>query len=356
MKIARNILLVTIALGFIYLLFWPIPVTPETWYPKESPKLEGVYESNNYLSAAEKLARGVGIGPEDVDVDSQGRIYGSFADGRIMRFAKDGTQSEEFVNTGGRPLGMEFDSEGNLIIADAKKGLLSVSSQGKLTVLATEAEGVAFGFTDDLDVAADGKIYFSDASDKFPIEDYAIDLIEHGPNGRLLVYDPKSQKTTVLLRDLYFANGIAVSPDQSFVLVVETSSYQVKKYWLTGDRQGSSEVIIDNLPGFPDGISSNGKDIFWIAIAYPRDIFLDKFASKPFVRKIFARIPDFIRPIPPNYAFVLGIDGEGSIVYNLQDPSSESFSPVTSVEEVEDTLYLGSLTYDAIGRIKVPAL
>ena len=231
MKIARNIFFIFVTFWVLYLFFWPVSGNPETWKPEKAPQLEGIYAVNNYLSEVEKLGKGAGLGPEDVDLDSQGRIYGSFADGRILRFANDGSDRELFVNTKGRPLGMEFDLDGNLIIADAKQGLLSVSSDGKLTVLATEAEGNKFGFTDDLDVAKDGKIYFSDASDRYDIEDYIIDVIEHNPNGRLLVYDPETQNTKILLKDLYFANGVAVSSDRSFLLVVETSYYRVRKYW-----------------------------------------------------------------------------------------------------------------------------
>ena len=92
------------------------------------------------------------------------------------------------------------------------------------------------------------------------------DLMEHRPNGRLLAYDPSSKTTQLVLDKLYFANGVAVSPDQSFVLVVDTCKYRIQRYWLTGPQKGKSDIFIDNLPGFPDGISSNGKDTFWLAL------------------------------------------------------------------------------------------
>ena len=79
-----------------------------------------------------------------------------------------------------------------------------------------------YRMTDDLDIATDGKIYFSDASDKFGYGEDQIEVMEHTPNGRLLVYDPETKLTTTLLDNLYFANGVAVSPDDSFVLFNET--------------------------------------------------------------------------------------------------------------------------------------
>ncbi|MCH7613010.1 MAG: SMP-30/gluconolactonase/LRE family protein, partial [Candidatus Marinimicrobia bacterium] len=282
------------------------------------------------------------------------RIYAPYEDGRIMRYDANGQNGQEFVNTGGRPLGLEFDAIGNLIVCDTKKGLLSVSPEGRLTTLTTEADGVPFGFTDDVDIASDGTIYFTDASTRWRIEDYRSDLIEHIPYGRLLAFDPETKQTRVIKDKLYFANGVAVSPDQSFVLVNETSEYRIQKVWISGEKAGQSEILMDNLPGFPDGISSNGKGIFWVAFPSKRKEIIDNLADKPFVRKMIMRLPESLQPAPDRYGFIIGIDGEGNVIHNFQDPSPESFSPITSVEEHNGYLYLGSLTYEGFGRIKAP--
>lgn len=337
----------------LYLLLWPVPIDPVAWTPPEPPPLTGVYEPNTRLAAVERLGAGAGFGPEDVAVDAQGRIYGSMEDGRIVRFQADGSQPEVFADTGGRPLGLHFDAAGNLVVADAYEGLLSISPDGSISVLSTEEGGVPFRLTDDVDIAADGTIYFSDASLKFPVDQYKLDLLEHRPNGRLPAYDPRTKTTRLVLDELYFANGVAVSPDQSFVLVVEMGKYRVRRYWLTGPRQGESDMFIDNLPGFPDGISSNGKDTFWLPLVSPRDPSVDALLSQPFLRKIIVRLPQALWPAATAYGFVLGLDMEGSVVHNLQDPSG-SYAQITSVQEHEGMLYLGSIVEDAVGRLPVP--
>ena len=152
-------------------------------------------------------------------------MYAGYKDGKIIKYDVYGKSMGIFVNTDGRPLGLDFDGDGNLIIADAYKGLLSADKDGNLTTLTTEAEGLPFKFTDDVDVAVDGKIYFTDASSKYDIHDYRIDLMVHRPFGRLVMYDPESGTTETLLTGLYFANGVAVSPEGDFVLVNETSEY-----------------------------------------------------------------------------------------------------------------------------------
>jgi sugar lactone lactonase YvrE len=197
--------------------------------------------------------------------------------------------------------------EGNLIIADADKGLLSADEDGNLFTLTTEVDGIPFNFTDDIDVAPDGKIYFTDASSRYSIHNYRLDLMAHQPYGRLLEYDPDTKTTTTLLSGLYFANGIAVSPDGEFILVNETSVYRVQKYWLKGRKAGQSEIFIENLPGFPDGISSNGKGIYWIALPALRKDIVDDLADNPFVRNIILRLPEFLQPVQKHVCLVLAV-------------------------------------------------
>src|SRR5258705_13953022 len=232
----RVFLLVAALIAFVilYLLLWPVLIPPQAWTPSPAPPLTAQYQHNSILATTERLSLGTGtpspgagFGPEDVALDAEGRIYSGLDDGRIMRLQADGTKPEVFSNTHGRPLGLAFDPGGNLIVADTIKGLLSIARDGAVTVLATEADGVAFGCTNDLDVAADATIYFTDASSKFPLTNFTADILEHGPNERFLTYYPKPKTPRTLLRDLCFANSVAISPDQSFALVVETGSYRL---------------------------------------------------------------------------------------------------------------------------------
>jgi len=358
LKTKRKILLgfaLLIGALVLYLLFWPVSIDPVAWTPQESPPLAGDYAQNDKLAAVERLQVGH-HNPEGVAIDAEGRIYTGLEDGRIMRLKADGGQPEVFARMEGRPLGMEFDGAGNLIIAGGDKGLLSVNREGSQTVLTTEAQDKkAFRCVNDLAVAADGVIYFSDSSFKYPISIYKEDLFEHRPNGRLLAFDPQTRQTRIVLDGVHFANGVAVSPDQSFVVVSETGKYRVLRVWLKGERAGQSEIFIDNLPGFPDNISANGRDGFWLALVTPRNRLLDALLPRPFLRKVVLRLPQFMQPAPKRYAFVLGLDKNGRVTHNLQDPSGKSFALVSSVLEHQGKLYLGSIGEEAVGRLPVPA-
>ena len=335
----------------LYLLFWPVSINPASWTPVPAPQLTDKYQQNSKLSSTERLP--VGPSPEDVAIDSQDRIYAGLDDGRIIRLRPDGTGAEVFANTHGRPLGLIFDAGQNLLVADAVKGLLSISPAGQITTLSSSADGVPLGATNDLDVARDGTIYFTDASTKFPMTRFKDDILESQPNGRLLAYDPVTKETRVILNKLCFANGVAVSPDQSFVLVVETGRYRVHRIWLSGPKKGMSEIFANNLPGFPDGISSNGKDKYWIALVTPRDAALDKLLPHPFLRKIIARLPQLLQPAPKRYGFVLSVNGEGEVVDNLQDGSKSCFAEIANVVEHNGFLYFGSIGEQAVGRFKL---
>lgn len=334
----------------LYLALTPSPIDPLPWEAPEAPPMTAVLEPNDTLMKAELLARGQIHGPEDTAVDAQGRVYAGLHDGRVVRVLADDSV-ETFADTGGRPLGMDFDAAGNLILADAYKGLLRIDPQGRIEVLTTEADGLPFAFTDDLDIASDGIIYFSDASSRFQQPDYLLDLLEARPHGRLLSYDPSTGETRVLLDGLYFANGVALSANEDFVLVNETYRYRITRYWLKGERAGQHEVFIDNLPGLPDNLQGDRKGTFWVALPTPRKADADFLHRHPWLKAQLAKLPRALWPKAIPYGFAIALDENGKIVRSLHDTSGTHLRMVTSVKPVGDYLYFGSLDNDRIGKL-----
>ena len=357
-KAGAHILLAMIAGLLIYLLAWPVPIDPVAWEAPDNPGYTGPFTVNKRLADLQTLPIGGHHGPEDIALDARLRIYAATHDGWIVRLDADGSNPQNWAQTGGRPLGIDFDGNENLIVADAYRGLLAIAPDASVTVLANQADCIPIRYADDVDVAADGKIYFSDASTKFGAKEFGgtypaslLDLMEHGGHGRLLMHDPATSVTSVLLDDLNFANGVAVSHDQTFVLVNETGEYRVLRYWISGPRKGQSEAFIETLPSFPDNISTGLEGRFWVALVSPRDRAFDELSDSPLGRKIIQRLPELFRPKAVAYGHVIALDASGKVAEDLQDPSG-SYPINTTAVETKQYLYIGSLVAPNIARLK----
>ncbi len=252
MSLAGLILLI---LGVAYLLAWPVPIRPVAWQAPAAPQAAGPDAPNDRLRPVESLGRGIALGPEATAIDAGGRVFTGTSTGRILRIDPVSRRVVPVAATGGRPLGMAFEKSGRLLICDADKGLLALSPSGALSTLMTQYGGVPFRFTNDVDVAPDGIVYFTDTSPRFGIRQVREAILEHGGGGRLMSYDPATGKVVLLLSDLQFANGVAVSGDGSYVLVAETGAYRVTRYWLAGPKRGTPEPFLENLPGLPDNVT-----------------------------------------------------------------------------------------------------
>ncbi len=280
---------------------------------------------------------------------NNGNVFTGLEDGRIVKISPDG-EVVTFAETGGRPLGLQWGPSGDLIVADGVRGLLTVNLEGKVTVLVPRAETVPLEMADDLDVSRNGLIYFSDATGSEVGMDYYQDLMIHRPLGRLLRFDYYTDDLEVLLTGLYFANGVALSPDEDFVLVSEMSEYRITRLWLKGPRVGDRDVFADNLPGFPDGISGDGDGNYWVAMVSPRMWFVDNIVlPNLWLRKLLMHLPTWTRLSGASYGFIIQLNSEGEIVESLHDPSGKSLSGITNVVERDGKLYIGTLEGDAIG-------
>ena len=351
-KVAAAVLLVlTGLLG----LGWMIsPIEPATWTPPASSALTGAYAPNDRLQPIEWWAKDL-IGPEAVTVAPDGSLVAGLKDGRIVKLKVGVEVPEVLFDTKGRPLAMAYHPDGRLIICDAHLGLLAMSADGKVETLATEHGGVPFHFVDDLAITKDGTIYFTDASARNSIERFTEDLLEHQTTGRLMRYVPATKELTRVADGFSFANGVALSGDESFLVVAETGTYQLWRVWLTGARAGRKELFTDSLPGFPDNVRwSESRKGFWVAIGSPRKPEIDLLASWPNVRRIVAALPRALLPRPARHSFVLLVDLEGKPVESFQHEAPDSYSPIACATEHEGWLYLGSFAREGVARFKLP--
>ncbi|XP_009797832.1 protein STRICTOSIDINE SYNTHASE-LIKE 3-like [Nicotiana sylvestris] len=311
-------------------------------------------------------------GPESIAFDPKGRgPYTGIADGRIVLW--DGQKWTDFAYTSanrsgncdpkpsplsylanehicGRPLGLRFDkTTGDLYIADAYFGVMKVGLEGGLAeTLTNEAEGVPLGFTNDLDIDDEGNIYFTDSSTKYQRRNFMLLVYSAEDSGRVLKYDPSTKQTTVLLRNLQFPNGLSLSKDRSFFVFCEGAKGRLQKYWLKGDKAGTSEVMAI-LPGYPDNIRANERGEFWVAIHCRRTIY-------SYINSIYPKLRLFLLklPIPVKLRSLLHLGGrlhaivvkyspDGKLLQILEDGEGKVVRAISEVEERDGKLWMGSV-------------
>ncbi|MDX3247334.1 SMP-30/gluconolactonase/LRE family protein [Streptomyces sp. ME18-1-4] len=303
-----------------------------------------------------------GHGPEDVVADPRGRILTGVSDGRILRV--EGLEDpptarvEHIGEIGGRPLGLELLPDGDLVVCCADGALLRVDPEGgsgNVRVLTESAAGERLRFCSNVVALPDGTVYFTVSSQVHPLADWMGDLVEHTGTGRLLRLAPGAREAEVALEGLQFANGLARSADDSFLIVAETGARRLTRYWLTGPRAGQAEPLVEHLPGFPDNLWRGAPDgPVWVALAGPRVPPLDLLhRTGPAVRGRAARLALKAPYRPSAWAGVLAIDDEGRVLHHLTRRRS-GFRMVTSVCETGGRLVLGSLWERGIAVCEAP--
>jgi sugar lactone lactonase YvrE len=354
-----------LVLVIAYLLFWPVPIEPVAWQAPRFAGYSGPFERNERLAAQRPLSVAPEVGPEHIEFGPDGKLYTGVLSGAVLKMNPDGTGVETVVNTGGRPLGLDFDGAGNLVVADAMKGLLLVGADGSVTVLADRFGDDPIRYADAVTVATDGRMFFTDASRRFsPVElgtfeAALLDVMEHSCTGRVLEYRPDTRQVRLVIGGLCFPNGVALSGDETRVFIAETGEYRVWKVDVAAEgldaravaRDGGhpqARVILDDLPGFPDNLTRSAEGRLWTGFTKPRSPVIDDLADNPWLRSMSLRLPKSMWPVPPAYGHVIAFDEDGRVVADLQDPAGRI--PETSgVTEYQGDLYVQSLHGDALG-------
>ena len=372
-----------VVLGCILLLAAIIDIR---WYKNRGKLIQEVYVSPTYLQlpAAPSTAADsgtayamndrlrdvypIGVGqvesPEDVILDDNDDLYCGSRHGDIVRFfAPDYKKMEIYAHIGGQTLGMAFDAHNNLCVCVGGMGLYRVSPERKVEKLTDETnrsmlsviDDSRLRLADDLDIAPDGRIFFSEATIRYEMHDWHTDALEGRGSGRIICYDPRTKHTHTVLSNLIFPNGICIGSDGQSILFAETWGCTIKRYWFDGPRTGQVEVLIPNLPGYPDNINRASDGNYWCGLIGMRSQVFDLAMRKPGFRTRMVKQLQVDEWFSPNLntGCVIKFNERGEVLESLWDLHGVNHPMITSMREHRGYLYLGGLSNNRIGRHKL---
>jgi len=350
-------------LVFAMILINGCSIHPLIWTPKEKPLFEGDFALNEALKSSSILELNSWNGPEDFTFDDAGNLYtgvhkgaSKFSPGAILKISPQG-KVEEYLKTEAWVTGLEFDVDGNLIALMNGVGLIQINQEKEIEVLVDKDDnGNKILMGSGLKIASDGKIYFANISSEEKTTNRYLNklFLELKPTGGVYVYDPKNRVTTTLSKGNYFANGLELSKDNSYLLVSETSKYRVLKYWLKGTKKGTSEVFLDNLPGFPNNIIRRENGNYWIGFTTKRNDQLDDIHPKKGMKKFIFGLPAFVQPKAEKFGMILEVSDTKKIIRALFDTDGSVIPEAGAIIEKDNILYIGGdrVSFVAKHRLK----
>ena len=135
----------------------------------------------------------------------------------------------------GRPFGLRMKPNTKfLYVADTFYGLVKINVDQKTKKIVLSANDTRFGnkplkCTEDLDIDGDN-IYFVDSTDKHGLNQAMEDIIFLNPSGRVFRYNEKNDELDLVLDNLYYPNGIQLTPNKDALLINEFSKARIIKY------------------------------------------------------------------------------------------------------------------------------
>ncbi|KAJ4780249.1 Calcium-dependent phosphotriesterase superfamily protein [Rhynchospora pubera] len=313
------------------------------------------------------------VGPESITFDPNGGgPYTGVSDGRILKWEEKEHRWIEYASTSppeflekckgskdpskehecGRPLGLKFSEKtGDLYIADAYHGLMVVHpGESVARVIAVEAGGIPFRFTNGVEIDQDNDIvYFTDSSTQYHRRDFMSTIISGDRTSRLMKYDPKTNQVEILLDNLSFLNGVLLSQNRSYLIFAETTNCNIFKYWLQGSKAKTIEVITE-LSGFPDNIKRSPRGGFWIGLHSKRTTLTKWALSFSWIRKQLLKLPSdqvlAVSSILNNIgkpALAVRLTEEGDIVEVLRGDAGKKIRHVSEIVERDGRLWFGSV-------------
>lgn len=133
--------------------------------------------------------------------------------------------------------------------------------------------------------------FFSEATIRYDTPEWILDALKGRGNGRIICYDPRNGSSKTVIPHLQFPNGICMTTDGESFLFAETWGCRISRYYFAGPKRGKTELVIPDLPGYPDNINRASDGTYWCALVGMRSPAFDLALRMPqFRRRMVHRV------------------------------------------------------------------
>ncbi|WP_354681891.1 SMP-30/gluconolactonase/LRE family protein [Cupriavidus necator] len=221
------------------------------------------------LAAVERLATGFRFTEGPVWFgDHRCLLFSDIPNNRIMRWDEQSAAVSVFRSPSNFANGNARDREGRLVSCEhGMRRVTRTEHNGSITVLADSYEGKPLNSPNDVVVKSDGTIWFTDPA--FGISsDYEGNRAEPELPTYLYRLDTRSGRLSVAADDLLSPNGLAFSPDEKRLYVVQSRATPYRNIVVydvvdDGSRLNHQRALIDCGPGIPDGLRCDEDGNLW---------------------------------------------------------------------------------------------
>jgi hypothetical protein len=219
---------------------------------------------------------------------------------------------------------------------------------------------------DNLEVSEDGRrIYFSEpfAYENASVNDAIDEAIALAGNGRLWRYDLDTGATRLVAEGFHFINGVLYDPHPAgerevSVVVTQTSLFRVTRFFLRGAKAGRDEIVIDGLPGTPDGMDRDAAGRIWLAMFVERSNLLTWAHEHAWIKPLLMRLPTRLLLAQSQRTGVVVSSPDGTRpLYSAFYKGDKLFSIASAVPS-PDGIYLANVALDGStpGRMGIQRL
>jgi gluconolactonase len=254
----------------------PLGHLPGTRYPDvRVQSLDKRFTARVGNAAVERIATGFRWAEGPVYFADGGYLlWSDIPNNRIMRWLEEDGHVSVFRAHSNYANGNTRDREGRLITCEHDtRRVTRTEHDGRITVLMDRYQGRLLNGPNDIVVASDGAIWFTDPG-------YGIDGPYEGHAAtcelprNVYRLDPRTGQATVVADDFSRPNGIAFSPDEKLLYIVDTGithggPSHIRVFEVAGDRIADGRVFAENFaPGMSDGLRTDLDGNVWCSMGW----------------------------------------------------------------------------------------